>query len=191
MNIDSINSTSQVTKTYKNPDDNSKISFSDKLKEAVNDSDDKGYTALLNEINNEPEDDRVEDMKLYNVLKGHEFNCKGHNLQWAKEHCGLIGFPLITAPGHIRKAFSDYLESLPISEHEKGNLSFALSTAYGEYKKRHPKDTISFSYSTDSMKDLINYLLNYNENYKDSKDIPSMHIYEDTKSLLKELMNSL
>ncbi|MCR3761194.1 hypothetical protein [Clostridium felsineum] len=190
MNINSINFTSQTAKTYKNSDNkNPNDTFSDKLNDAV--TDDTGYASLLNEINNEPKDDREEDRKLYEVLKYHGFDCKGHSLQWVKGHCGLVTFPPITVPGHIRTAYNNYINNLPLSTEEKAKISFDLATEYGLYIKNNPNAAISVSYNTDSMKELINHLMNNNENYNNSKDFSSMRIYENTKILLNNFMNIL
>lgn len=124
---------------------------------------------------------------LFYVLKEKEdFNFWGHSFQWAKENCGLIAFPPITGPGHVRKAFEDAITNLNVSNEEKAQISFGLTTAYGKSIKNN-SNNLSNLYSNQSMSDTINNLLRNNENYK--KFNPDF--YNNTKLVLYSVMNAL
>lgn len=100
-------------------------------------------------------------------------------------------FPPITVPGHVQKEFHDYLNSLPISDKEKGDICFDLGTEYGIYIRNNP-DKALIPYSKIAMKNLITHMLNYNENYRNrsSNNISSINMYENTKLLLNNLINN-
>lgn len=103
----------KVTKNNKVPS----TGFSDKLENALNKPNSEDL--MLKDIESEPECDREADMELYEWLKKYsKVDLKDKSLKWAKENCGIVCFPPMTAPGHVIKEFRDYLKKLSPSDRD-------------------------------------------------------------------------
>lgn len=163
MGIKSVSPIKACNKAFYSKDEkNSKDSFYNKLKKTINTNEDEN---ILEEINSEPTEDKEEDLLLYRVLKKDGFKLKGHSFSWVRENCNLVIFPPITAPGHLRKQFKDYISTLNLKDKEKNDIGFSIVAQYALYIKENPKETMK-AYSNEAMSKLILNLLEYNEKYK-------------------------
>lgn len=117
MNNISVSESNGVKCQYKvenNSNTSSGSTFSDILKSDDTDA------RIMNEINQEPDPiDREEDTILYNKFKKAGVNFKGHSLKWYKEGLRTLGFPPVTAPGYVRKAWREMLEKMNQQQRDK------------------------------------------------------------------------
>ncbi|URZ04570.1 hypothetical protein [Clostridium felsineum] len=185
MGINSIKKVEPCNRAFNsNKKNKSKDEFIKKLKNSVTGLDDH----IVMEIDNEPFEDREEDLKLYNALKKYNFDFKNHSFRWAKENCKLIAFPPITVPGHLRGKFKEYINDLDIKEKEKRDVGFSITVKYALYIKENPKDIIK-SYTAKGMENLVTNLLIYNEKYKKINEKLSIIKYENTRLILNKLLD--
>ena len=101
------------------------------------------FNAILNgELNDE-------DKTLYNELKSAGVDLSTHSLEWHKQHIKSLGFPPITAPSAVKKAWNEELAKLSPEQQEQVRHDVSvlwLSATYNDPSLEKAVTNYNFSY---------------------------------------------
>lgn len=159
--------------------------FNDKLKGVCAANNNDAAANILKEINNEADStDREEDRILYNEMKHMIKKDSDLNLQTMKQ--AIVTFPPATAPGYVRKAFSEALEKLP--ESQRNQIAGGLNIEYGGFVSSVKDGTFKINSDKsvyESFMDYINKAIDSEPNFLGTGS--SQYI----KSLLSDFQSNL
>jgi|GEM_PF-3549469 len=189
MNINPIQTTSKFNENSKTSNNASRIDvdFSDVLSNTrikaltPSEAEDIGWNGILSQINNEPPEDREEDLRLFSQFKHTAYVFFPPSLEEQKKK--IPCFPPATVPGHIRAKFNDFFNNIATSSDEKDNIILNLRNDYSQYCKENPNKTLD-TYNKDNLKSLISYLVK-------SIDYPNATINSSIKDSLNKFLKYL
>ncbi|WP_446897893.1 hypothetical protein ACSVC9_13060 [Clostridium sp. LBM24168] len=141
-------------------------------------------TKLSSDFKSESEQEITseEDKILYENLKKAGVDFKDHSFEWEKEH--LVGFPPLTAPGNVRRAYRLALENAtPEEKRAAQGMMFYMQL----YKKNE-----NIGDNQNSVSDYLN-LMNGFKGYFDSRysNVLSQSQYDSYNSLISKFTSEL
>lgn len=139
-------------------------------------------TELSNDPTFEQKINDEEDKILYENLKEAGVDFENHSFQWQKEH--IVGFPPLTAPANVRRAYRLALENATPDE-KKAAQGMAF------YVDLYRKDE-NISNTESSVSDYSNLMDGF-KNYFDSRysDVLSKSQYDSYNSVIDKFANEL